>query len=344
MPIARCSRWRARVRRARARAYRLADESAALHSFRVAAGSTRWCRGGRDPRPGRDAFEAGRRARCSAGLPDGAPGRPPAHGSRPRSARARRRSPRPRARSRSRCSTGSSGAVSCSSGRPHERADGAKPSLARATISVVANRTLEHASRLAEALGARPARIDGSPALEARRRRLLDERPRLRPHGRRARAGASRAPRRADPDRRPRRAARRRPLAATIDGCFLYDVDALEGVVARDARGPPSEAVTRSGSCPRRPSGSAPGAPRSRSCRRSPRLRAHAEEITAASSRGSRAARPRRRDLVDTLTAQIVNKLLHLPTVRSRRRPSRRTGCSMLTSCATCSGWRGGRA
>jgi glutamyl-tRNA reductase len=46
-------------------------------------------------------------------------------------------------------------------------------------------------------------------------------------------------------------------------------------------------------------------------------LRAHAEEIRSAElARLDGRLSQEERDVVDTLTAQIVNKLLHLPTVR----------------------------
>ena len=98
-------------------AYRLADESAALHLFRVAAGLDSLVPGrGRDPRAGARRLR-GRRARpaCSTGRSAWRSTPVAARGSRRRSARARRRSPPPRPRSPSRSSRGWRAVASCSS-------------------------------------------------------------------------------------------------------------------------------------------------------------------------------------------------------------------------------------
>jgi len=110
------------------------------------------------------------------------------------------------------------------------------------------------------------------------------------------------------------------PALASIDGCFVYDVDDLEAVVAASLEGRRSEAVHAERIV-------AAEAERFAAWQASlavvpaiASLRARAEEIRAAElerleprlerlSEGERAA-------VETVTAQIVNKLLHLPTVR----------------------------
>ena len=188
-----------------------------------------------------------------------------------------------------------------------------------ATISVVANRTLEHAERLAETFGARPATIGElagplgvadivvsstsaagfvlggeslASVLRARRGRpllIVD----------------LAVPRDID------------PALGAIDGCFLYDIDALESVVSATLEGRRTEAVFAERIVSEE-------AERFRAWRASlavvpaiASLRAHAEEIRAAELARLEGRLPEGdRDVVDTLTAQIVNKLLHLPTVR----------------------------
>ena len=107
------------------------------------------------------------------------------------------------------------------------------------------------------------------------------------------------------------------PSLGAIDGCFLYDVDALEGVVAATLEGRRSEAVHAERIVSEE-------AERFRAWRASlavvpaiASLRAHAEKIRSAELARVEGRLPEGdRDVVETLTAQIVNKLLHLPTVR----------------------------
>jgi glutamyl-tRNA reductase len=302
-------------------AYRLADESAALHLFRVAAGLDSMVPGeGEILGQVRDAFEAGspgpllgrtfrmalragRRARVETGI-----GESPAS------------IPAAAAALAERVFEGLTGraVVLVGAGRTSELT--ARNLRSRgATIAVVANRTLEHAERLAATFGARPATIDGlvdalrdadivvsstsapgfvlggealAPVLRSRRGRpvlIVD----------------LAVPRDVDPS------------LGTIDGSFLYDVDALEGVVAASLEGRRSEAVRAERIVSEE-------AERFRAWRASlavvpaiASLRAHAEEIRATELARLEGRLPESdRDVVDTLTAQIVNKLLHLPTVR----------------------------
>jgi glutamyl-tRNA reductase len=188
-----------------------------------------------------------------------------------------------------------------------------------ARIAVVANRTLAHAARLAETLGARAATLDELPSALLAADVVVssttaagfvltgDE---LAPIVR-ARRGRPvlivdlAVPRDVD------------PLLGQLDGCFLYDLDALENVVAATLEGRRSEAVHAERIVSEE-------AERFRTWRASlavvpaiASLRAHAEEIRAAElARVEGRLRDDERDLLDTLTAQIVNKLLHLPTVR----------------------------
>ncbi len=302
-------------------AYRLADESAALHLFRVAAGLDSMVPGeGEILGQVREAFEAGspgpllgrtfrmalragRRARVETAI-----GESPA--SIPAAAAALAEQVFERLAGRSVVLVGA-GRMSDLTAR-NLRSRGA-------TISVVANRTLEHAERLAETFGARPATIDElagplgvadivvsstsaagfvlggeslASVLRARRGRpllIVD----------------LAVPRDID------------PALGAIDGCFLYDIDALESVVSATLEGRRTEAVHAERIVSEE-------AERFRAWRASlavvpaiASLRAHAEEIRAAELARLEGRLPEGdRDVVDTLTAQIVNKLLHLPTVR----------------------------
>ena len=110
------------------------------------------------------------------------------------------------------------------------------------------------------------------------------------------------------------------PSLGAIDGCFLYDVDALEGVVAATLEARRSEAVHAERIVSEE-------AERFRAWRASlavvpaiASLRAHAEEIRSAELARVEGRLPEGdRDVVETLTAQIVNKLLHAPTVRMKQ-------------------------
>jgi glutamyl-tRNA reductase len=108
------------------------------------------------------------------------------------------------------------------------------------------------------------------------------------------------------------------PAIGELDGCTLFDIDALgEGLVGRDDEVREAEAIV------------AEEAARFAEWRRSRDaadairdLRARAEEIRSEelARAGARLAElsPRERETVETLTAQIVNKLLHAPTVRAK--------------------------
>jgi glutamyl-tRNA reductase len=307
-------------------AYRLADESAALHLFRVAAGLDSLIPGeGEILGQVRDAFEAGspgpllgrtfrmalragRRARVETAI-----GESPA--SIPAAAAALAEQVFEGLEGRS--------VVLVGAGRTSEltarnlRSRGAR-------IAVVANRTLERAERLAASFGARATTVDElataldgadvvvsstsapgpvltldalEPALRARRGRpvlIVD----------------LAVPRDVD------------PVLASIDGCFVYDVDALEGVVAATLDGRRTEAVHAERIVSEE-------AERFRAWRASlavvpaiASLRERAEEIRAAELARVQARLERlsetEREIVETLTAQIVNKLLHLPTVRMK--------------------------
>jgi len=109
------------------------------------------------------------------------------------------------------------------------------------------------------------------------------------------------------------------PAIAGLEGCFLYDIDDLEAVVAETLSGRRAEAA-------RAEQLVAEEAARFRSWRASldvvpaiASLRARAEEIRSAelAKVDSRVSDAERRTL-ESVTAQILNKLLHLPTVRMK--------------------------
>ena len=109
------------------------------------------------------------------------------------------------------------------------------------------------------------------------------------------------------------------PAIARLEGCTLFDIDALgEGLVGREEDVREAEAIV------------AEEAARFAEWRRARDaadairdLRQRAEEIRSEelARAGSRLAElsPRERETVETLTAQIVNKLLHAPTVRAKK-------------------------
>ena len=112
------------------------------------------------------------------------------------------------------------------------------------------------------------------------------------------------------------------PTLQAIDGCFVYDVDDLEAVVETSLAGRRVEAV-------RAEQLVAAEAERFREWQASltvvpaiASLRARAEEIRSselAKAEGRLGRLPEsERKLVESVTSQIVAKLLHLPTVRMK--------------------------
>jgi len=112
------------------------------------------------------------------------------------------------------------------------------------------------------------------------------------------------------------------PSVGTLDGCFLYDIDDLEAVVAESLTGRHREAERAEGIV-------AAEARRFRDWQASldvvpaiASLREHAEairtaELAKAEGRLGGLSESERRT-VDSLTSQIVNKLLHAPIVRAK--------------------------
>ena len=179
--------------------------------------------------------------------------------------------------------------------------------------------------RLASTLGAtaRPLEDLLAGALRCGRRRVVDERAGLRPHERTSSCATLRA-RRGRPVLFVDLAVPRDvdPALSSVDGCFVYDIDDLEAVVAASLEGRRAEAVHAERIV-------AAEAERFRAWQASlavvpaiTSLRARAEEIRAAELARIEARLERlpesERAVVDTVTSQIVNKLLHLPTVRMK--------------------------
>ncbi|HUP33042.1 MAG TPA: glutamyl-tRNA reductase [Gaiellaceae bacterium] len=303
--------------------YRLRDEGAALHLFRVAAGldslvpgegeilgqvRTAFEAGSPGPfldRLFRQALHAGRRVRVETAIGESPASVPSAaaalaqqvfadlHGSR---------------------------VLVLGAGKMSEAT--ARNLVSRgAQVAVVANRTLEHGKELAHRLGARALPLDGieaelgeadvvvsatsssghvlssdtvAAALRTRRGRpmlLLD----------------LAVPRDLD------------PAINALDGCFLYDVDDLEAVVAETISGRRSEAaraerlVEEEAGRFRDWHASLDVVPTIAS------LRALVEEIrdSELAKAGGRLSERERRH-VESITSQILAKLLHLPTIRMK--------------------------
>jgi glutamyl-tRNA reductase len=121
------------------------------------------------------------------------------------------------------------------------------------------------------------------------------------------------------------------PSIHEVDGCYLYDLDDLESVVAESLAGRRREAeyaeaiVAREAERFREWQASREVVPAIAS------LRARAEEIRAAElarARGRLGLSESQHAAVDSVTAQIVNKLLHLPTVRLKEAAAGANGCS----------------
>jgi glutamyl-tRNA reductase len=113
------------------------------------------------------------------------------------------------------------------------------------------------------------------------------------------------------------------PAIHELDGCFLYDIDDLDAIVSETLAG-------RRGEAARAEAIVAAEAEKFHEWQASlevvpaiASLRAHAEEIREAELRKAESVLGRlddgERRAVESITAQIVNKLLHLPTVRMKQ-------------------------
>ena len=108
------------------------------------------------------------------------------------------------------------------------------------------------------------------------------------------------------------------PAIDELDGCYLYDIDDLEAVVARDARGPAARGGAGGGDR-RRGGGALPRVAGLARRRAGDRVAARARRgDPLGGAREGRSLSERERAAVESVTAQILNKLLHLPTVRMK--------------------------
>ena len=306
--------------------YRLGDDSAALHLFRVAAGLDSLVPGeGEILGQVRDAFEggapgplldrlfrqalhAGRRARSETAI-----GESPA--SVPAAAAALAQQVFGDLASRSVLLVGA--------GKMSELT--ARNLLTRgARITAVANRTIAHGAELAARVESRAVGLDEIPGLLATADVVVTSTSApgfvIEP----ATAAAALRGRRGKPLLFVDLAVPRDvdPALATIDGCFVYDVDDLEAVVEASLAGRRVEAV-------RAEQIVAVEAERFREWQASltvvpaiASLHARAEEIRTgelAKAEGRLGKLPEsERKLVESMTSQIVAKILHLPTVRMK--------------------------
>jgi glutamyl-tRNA reductase len=109
------------------------------------------------------------------------------------------------------------------------------------------------------------------------------------------------------------------PAVHELDGCYLYDIDDLEAVVAetlagrRQAAARAEELVAEEAERFREWQASLEVVPAITS------LRARAEQIRAAELAKLGRLSEQERRTVESVTAQILNKLLHLPTVRMKQ-------------------------
>jgi glutamyl-tRNA reductase len=112
------------------------------------------------------------------------------------------------------------------------------------------------------------------------------------------------------------------PAIHELDGCYLYDIDDLESVVAESLAGRRQEAARAEGVVAREAEHFAAWQVSRDVIPAITSLRARAEEIRAAELERARGVLARLSDnerlAVESITAQIVNKLLHLPTVRMK--------------------------
>ena len=112
------------------------------------------------------------------------------------------------------------------------------------------------------------------------------------------------------------------PAIHELDGCYLYDIDDLEAVVSESLAGRRQEAARAEEIVGREAERWAAWQASRDVVPAIASLRARAEEIRAAELERARGVLTRlsesERVAVESITAQIVNKLLHLPTVRMK--------------------------
>ena len=306
--------------------YRLGDDSAALHLFRVAAGLDSLVPGEgeilgqvRDAFDGgstgpmldrlfRQALHAGRRARVETAIGENPSSVPAAAAALAQQVFG---------------DLGGRSVLLVGAGKMSELT--AKNLRSRgATIAAVANRTIEHGIELAEQVESTAVSLADVPALLATSDVVITSTSAPGFVVDMAAAEVALRSRRGRPILFVDLAVPRDvdPALSTIDGCFVYDIDDLQAVVETSLAGRRAEAVHAEHLV-------AVEAERFREWQASlavvpaiASLRAHAEEIRAgelAKAEGRLARLPAsERKLIESMTSQIVAKLLHLPTVRMK--------------------------
>ena len=187
-----------------------------------------------------------------------------------------------------------------------------------AEISLVANRSLERAGELARRFGGEPlplervgdelARADvvlsstGSPGFILSRSDV--ERVLARRKGRPLFLIDIAVPRDLDPD------------IHQLEGCYLYDIDDLESVVADSLAGRRQEAARAEAIVAQEADRFAAWQASRDVVPAIASLRARAEEIRAAELDRAKGLSERERRAADSITARVLDKLLHVPTVR----------------------------
>ena len=306
--------------------YRLGDDSAALHLFRVAAGLDSLVPGeGEILGQVRDAFElgttgplldrlfrqalhAGRRARVETAIGESPASVPAAAAALAQQVFG---------------DLGGHGVLLVGAGKMSELT--ARNLLSRgASIVAVANRTAANGDDLAARVGSQSVGLDAIPGLLATADVVVASTSAPGFVVDPATAAAALRGRRGRPILFVDLAVPRDvdPALATIDGCFVYDIDDLEAVVQASLAGRRVEAV-------RAEQLVAAEAERFREWQASlavvpaiASLRARAEEIRSGELRKAEGRLEKlpesERRLVESMTSQIVAKLLHLPTVRMK--------------------------
>jgi glutamyl-tRNA reductase len=188
---------------------------------------------------------------------------------------------------------------------------------ARGAEVVVASRTLESAQELAERVGGRAAPFDAVAVELADADLVLSATrcpyPILHAEAVQPRAGRPlvlidvAVPRDLD------------PTIGELDDCTLYDIDALgDGLVGREEDIREAEAIVAAEAVRFAEWRSSRGAAPAIAALRRHAETIRAEELARAEPRLADLS-PRERKTVETLTTQIVNKLLHTPTVRAKQ-------------------------
>jgi glutamyl-tRNA reductase len=187
-----------------------------------------------------------------------------------------------------------------------------------AEISLVANRSPERAGEIARRFGGEPLSLDrvgdeltradvvlsstGSPDFVLSRgdvERVLAKR-----KGRPLFLIDIAVPRDLDPD------------IHLLDGCYLYDIDDLESVVAESLAGRRQEAARAEAIVAQEADRFAAWQASRDVVPAIASLRARAEEIRAAELERARGLSEQERRAAESITARVLDKLLHLPTVR----------------------------